>query len=69
MLLRRRVEKKGQATVESILKNLRVAKGSYPTSTERLVAAMKSFAEKNPGLEVVGAGTKTTLRRVVQQAQ
>jgi hypothetical protein len=45
------------------MKNYKVEKGSFASSTERIVAVMKALAERNPGLEVVGSGTKTVLRK------
>jgi hypothetical protein len=62
-LLNRRIEKKGSAVVEALMKNYKVEKGSFASSTERIVAVMKALAERNPGLEVVGSGTKTVLRK------
>jgi hypothetical protein len=67
-LLNRRIEKKGSAIVEALMKNYKVEKGSFASSTERIVAVMKALAERNPGLEVVGSGTKTVLRKKAQQA-
>jgi hypothetical protein len=67
-LLTRRIEKKGVAVVDALMKNYKVDKGSYPSSTERIIAIMKAVAGKIPGLEIVGSGSKTVLRRKAQEA-
>ena len=67
-LLTRRIEKKGVAVVDALMKNYKVDKGSYPSSTERIIAVMKAVAGKIPGLEIVGSGSKTVLRRKAQEA-
>jgi len=67
-LLTRRIEKKGVAVVDALMKNYKVEKGSYPSSTERIIAIMKAVAGKIPGLEIVGSGSKTVLRRKAQEA-
>jgi len=67
-LLTRRIEKKGVAVVDALMKNYKVDKGSYPSSTERIIAVMKAVAGKIPGLEIVGSGSKTVLRKKAQEA-
>jgi hypothetical protein len=67
-LLTRRIEKKGVAVVDALMKNYKVDKGSYPSSTERIIAIMKAVAGKIPGLEIVGSGSKTVLRKKAQEA-
>jgi len=67
-LLTRRIEKKGVAVVDALMKNYKVEKGGYPSSTERIIAIMKAVAGKIPGLEIVGSGSKTVLRRKAQEA-
>jgi hypothetical protein len=67
-LLTRRIEKKGMVAVDALMKNYKIEKGSYPSSTERIIAIMKAVAGKIPGLEIVGSGSKTVLRRKAQEA-
>jgi hypothetical protein len=67
-LLTRRIEKKGVAVVDALMKNYKIEKGGYPSSTERIIAIMKAVAGKIPGLEIVGSGSKTVLRRKAQEA-
>jgi len=61
------VGRRGQAIVETILDKYDVEKGLHPTRTARVITVMSSLAEKAPGLEVVGAGVDTMLRRKAQQ--
>jgi hypothetical protein len=56
------------AVVDALMKNYKVEKGSYPSSTERIIAVMKAVAGKIPGLEIVGSGSKTVLRKKAQEA-
>jgi|GEM_PF-5074134 len=59
--------RRGQAIVETILDKYDVEKGLHPTRTARVITVMSSLAEKDPSLEVVGAGVDTMLRRKAQQ--
>ena len=61
------VGRRGQAIVETILDKYEVEKGLHPTKTARVITVMSSLAEKDPSLEVVGAGVDTMLRRKAQQ--
>jgi hypothetical protein len=67
-LLTRRIENKGMVAVDALMKNYKIEKGSYPSSTERIIAVMKAVAGKIPGLEIVGSGSKTVLRKKAQEA-
>ena len=53
--------------MENILDRYDIKKGEYLSKTDRVVAVMRSLAEKDPSLEVVGARVDTMLRRKVQQ--
>ena len=55
--------------METILDKYEVEKGLHPTKTARVITVMSSLAEKDPSLEVVGAGVDTMLRRKAQQPQ
>ena len=61
------VGRRGQAIVETILDKYEVEKGLHQTKTARVITVMSSPAEKDPSLEVVGAGVDTMLRRKAQQ--
>ena len=56
--------KRGQAIARIILENYDIMRGEHPTKIARLLAVMKSVAEKNPGLVVEGTSKDTKLRKV-----
>ena len=56
-----------QAVANIILKKYVVEKGSYSTKAARVVAAMSSFAQKGPSMEMVDSGVDAMLRRRGQQ--
>jgi hypothetical protein len=54
--------KRGQAIARTILENYDIMRGEHPTKIARLLAVMRSVAEKNPGLVVEGTSKDTKLR-------
>jgi hypothetical protein len=56
--------KRGQAIARTILENYDIMRGEHPTKIARLLAVMRSVAEKNPGLVVEGTSKDTKLRKV-----
>jgi hypothetical protein len=46
--------KRGQAIARTILENYDIMRGEHPTKIARLLAVMRSVAEKDPGLVVEG---------------
>jgi len=56
--------KRGQAIARTILENYDIMRGEHPTKIARLLAVMKSVAEKIPGLVVEGTSKDTKLKKV-----
>ena len=56
--------KRGQAIARTILENYDIMRGEHPTKIARLLAVMRSVAEKNPGLVVEGTSKDTKLKKV-----
>jgi hypothetical protein len=52
-----------KAIARTILENYDIMRGEHPTKIARLLAVMRSVAEKNPGLVVEGTSKDTKLRK------